>query len=274
MPEKDAVVARNQVRSVGAGPPLLLAHGFGCAQDMWRGMIPELSEEHTVITYDLTGMGKSDTTAYDLQRHGTLEGHARDAVEIVEALGLTGVTFVGHSVSSIIGVLASNMRPDLISRLVMIVPSPCYLNLDDYPGGFSREDIEGLLAAMDDNYIAWSQQFAPVVMGTPEEPKFEEELTQRFCLTDPTIARHFARVTFLGDNRADLSKVTVPTLVLQSHHDSIAPPEVIDFVRRAIKGSDYAQLDSHGHCPNLSSPKETSEAILKWLGTTVRVGHP
>lgn len=257
---------RNNVQSKGSGrPPLVFAHGFGCNQAMWRFVTPSFEADHQVVLYDLTGMGGSDTSAYDFDRHATLQGHASDLLEVCDDLGLSDVVFVGHSVSAMVGVLAAIQRPRLFSRLVLVGPSPRYIDDGPYVGGFKRADIEGLLETLDHNYLGWSSTMAPVIMGTPDRPELGQELTNSFCQTDPRIARHFAHVTFLSDNRADLPRVRVPTLVLQSSQDSIAPEAVGAYVHAKIPGSTFVQLRSTGHCPNLSAPAETVAAIQAFL---------
>jgi sigma-B regulation protein RsbQ len=257
---------RNNVHVTGSGgPPLVFAHGFGCNQAMWRFVAPAFEADHEVVLYDLTGMGNADTTAYDFGRHGSLQGHAADLLEICDALGLRQVVFVGHSVSAMVGILAAIQRPQLFSRLVLVGPSPCYIDEGGYVGGFKRADIEGLLETLDRNYLGWSRAMAPVIMGTPSRPELTQELTNSFCQQDPRIARHFARVTFLSDNRTDLPLVRVPTLVLQSSQDVIAPDAVGAYVHAKVPGSTFVKLRSTGHCPNLSAPDETVAAIRAFL---------
>lgn len=261
------ILARNNVKVSGlpAGPTIMFAHGFGCDQNMWRFVAPEFEATHRVVLFDLVGSGSSNLDAFDRVRYASLDGYARDVLEILDALDLRDVAFVGHSVSSMIGVLASNKSPEGISRLVLVGPSPRYIDDEGYVGGFSREDIEGLLESLDSNYLGWSASMAPVIMGNPDRPALGEELTNSFCRTDPDIARAFARVTFTSDNRADLARVTVPTLVLQCSEDVIAPYAVGEYVHRAIAGSTFVHLKATGHCPNLSAPEETTAAIKAFL---------
>jgi sigma-B regulation protein RsbQ len=261
------VLERNRVRvgGVPAGRPMLFAHGFGCDQEMWRYVAPDFEVDHRVVLFDHVGSGKSDLGAYDPGKYGSLEGYASDVVEICRALGLTDVVFVGHSVSSMIGVLAYEQAPELFGALVMIGPSPRYVDDGDYVGGFSRTDILGLLDSLDSNHLGWSTQMAPVIMGNPDRPELAAELTNSFCSTDPDIARQFARVTFLSDNREDLAAVRVPTLVLQCSADVIAPEGVGHYVHEQIPGSVLTQLSATGHCPNLSAPEETTAAIRAFL---------
>jgi sigma-B regulation protein RsbQ len=261
------VLERNavQVSGVPDGRPIVFAHGFGCDQGMWRFVAPDFEVDHRVVLFDQVGSGNSDLSAYDRDKYGSLSGYAADLVEICRELELTDVVFVGHSVSAMIGVLAFEQAPELFGALVMVGPSPRYVNDDDYTGGFSRADIAGLLDSLESNHLGWSAQMAPVIMGNPDRPELGEELTSSFCRTDPAIASQFARVTFLSDNRADLSAITVPTLVLQCSDDVIAPEVVGRYVHDAIPGSVFTKLAATGHCPNLSAPEETTAAIRAFL---------
>ena len=261
------VLTRNNVVEQGdrAGQPLLFAHGFGCDQNMWRFVWPRFEDDYRVVLFDHVGAGGSDLTAYDPQRYASLDGYADDVLEICRELDLRDVVFVGHSVSAMIGVLAAAAEPERFARLVLVGPSPRYIDDEGYAGGFSREDIEGLLDSMDSNYLGWSSQMAPVIMGNEDRPELGEELTNSFCRTDPEIARSFARVTFLSDNRADLAGVDVPALVLQCSDDAIAPEAVGRYVADQLPGGRFAMLDAVGHCPNLSAPKQTAEAIEEFL---------
>jgi sigma-B regulation protein RsbQ len=261
------VLERNRVtvRGVPSGRPIVFAHGFGCDQEMWRFVAPDFEVDHRVVLFDHVGSGKSDLSAYDPQKYGSLRGYAADLVEICRELELTDVVFVGHSVSAMIGVLAYLEAPELFGALVMVGPSPRYVDDGDYVGGFSRADIAGLLDALDSNHLGWSARMAPVIMGNAERPELAAELTNSFCRTDPDIARQFARVTFLSDNRADLAGVAVPTLVLQCTADVIAPEVVGSYVHEHIPGSVLTHLQATGHCPNLSAPEETTSAIRAFL---------
>ncbi len=261
------VIQRNCVSlgGVPSGRPMLFAHGFGCDQAMWRFVAPDFAVDHRVVLFDHGGSGNSDLSACDPQKSGSLRGYASDLVEICRELELSDVVFVGHSVSAMIGVLAVQQAPELFGALVMVGPSPRYVNDGDYTGGFSRTDIAGLLDSLESNHLGWSAQMAPVIMGNPERPELGEELTNSFCRTDPGIASQFARVTFLSDNRHDLSAVTIPTLVLQCSDDVIAPEVVGRYVHEAIPGSVFTKLAATGHCPNLSAPEETTAAIRAFL---------
>ena len=262
-----SVLERNAVRVSGvpSGRPILFAHGFGCDQGMWRFVAPDFEVDHRVVLFDQVGAGNSDLSAYDPDKYGSLRGYASDVVEICRELGLTDVVYVGHSVSAMIGVLALQQAPELFGALVMVGPSPRYVDDDGYTGGFTRADIVAMLDSLESNHLGWSAQMAPVIMGTPDRPELGEELTNSFCRTDPDIAHRFARVTFLSDNRDDLAAVTVPTLVLQCTDDVIAPEVVGRYVHEAIPGSVFTKLSATGHCPNLSAPEETTSAIRAFL---------
>ena len=246
---------------------MVFAHGFGCDQHMWRYVAPAFEDAFRVVLFDYVGVGGSDLSAYDVHRYSSLDGYASDVVEVCEALELTDAVFVGHSVSSMIGVLAARRAPERIGALVMVGPSPRYIDDDGYVGGFGPDDIDGLLASLENNYLGWSSQMAPVIMGNPDRPELGAELTESFCRTGPKIQARFARATFLSDNRDDLVEVTVPTLVLQCSDDVIAPEAVGRFVHRQIPQSTFVQLRATGHCPNLSAPQETIDAIEGFLGS-------
>ena len=260
------VAQRNNVRVSGRGSKtILFAHGFGCDQNMWRYMTPVFEESYQVVLFDHVGAGSSDVRAYDRQKYGTLDGYAADVLEICDELGLAQVVFVGHSVSAMIGVLAARRQPDRFDALVLIGPSPRYIDDEGYRGGFSREDIEELLSSLDSNYLGWSSAMAPAIMGNADRPELGAELANSFCRTDPAIAADFARVTFLSDNREDLSVVQVPTLILQCSDDIIAPPSVGEFIHATMPRSELVYLKAVGHCPNLSAPQETSDAMKAFL---------
>lgn len=244
---------------------MLFAHGFGCDQHMWRYAAPRFEDEFRVVLFDHVGAGKSDLSAYDPQRYSSLSGYAEDVVAIGTELGLRDVIFVGHSVSAMIGVLAAAVAPELFAKLVLVGPSARYLNDADYVGGFSAEDINDLLESLESNYLGWSSAMAPVIMGRPDRPELGQELVESFCRTDPAIARQFARVTFLSDNREDLAAVATPTLVLQCANDVIAPVSVGEFVRDRMPNASMVLLKATGHCPNLSAPDETVEAIEQFV---------
>ncbi|MFD9403940.1 alpha/beta fold hydrolase [Streptomyces sp. NPDC060011] len=259
---------RNNVSVTGRtdGPVVLLAHGFGCDQNMWRLVVPALAKDYRVVLFDYVGSGGADSSAWSEQRYSSLEGYALDVLEVCEELDLCDVAFVGHSVSAMVGVLAAAKAPQRFSSLVMVAPSPRYIDEDGYRGGFSADDIDELLESLESNYLGWSAAMAPVIMGNPERPELGEELTTSFCATDPAMARVFARTTFLSDSRDDLKKVTVPTLVLECSQDVIAPREVGEYVHAAIPGSRLVTLKATGHCPQLSAPQATAAAITEFLG--------
>lgn len=244
---------------------MLFAHGFGCDQGMWRFVEPSFRAGYRTVLFDHVGAGGADLACYDPQRYDTLGQYADDVLDICAELRLEQAVFVGHSVSAMIGVLAAIKAPQLFARLVLICPSPCYINDDDYVGGFSRDDIAGLIDFLDDNFVAWSGAMAPTIMGNPERPELGQELESSFCRTDPTAARQFARVTFLSDNRRDLSLLRTPSLILQAADDAIAPPAVGRYLHQALRGSTLVQLAARGHCPNLSAPQETVAAIHDYL---------
>jgi sigma-B regulation protein RsbQ len=244
---------------------MLFVHGFGCDQNMWRFLAPHFAATHRVVLVDLVGSGKSDLSAYDRTKYATLEGHARDMCEVLETLDLSDAVFVGHSVSAMIGLLAGLRCPGRIGAHVMVGPSPSYINDGDYVGGFERSDIEQLLETLEANYLGWSSNMAPAIMGTPGQPELAEELTNSFCRTDPEIAKHFARVTFLSDHRADLPKLQTPTLILQCSDDIIAPVSVGHYMRKHIPKSSLRIIDNVGHCPHLSAPSASVSAIEGFL---------
>lgn len=254
------------VGGVDGGQPMLFAHGFGCDQQMWRFVEPAFADRYRTILFDHVGAGQSDLSAWDAETYGSLRAYADDVLSIVHELDLHDVVFVGHSVSAMIGVLAANAEADRFASLVLVGPSPRYIDDDGYTGGFSQADIEELFGALDSNYLGWSSAMAPVIMGNPDRPALGEELTDSFCRTDPEIARQFAHVTFTSDNRADLEKVSVPALVLQCTNDVIAPEAVGRYVHDRIPDSDFVLLDATGHCPNLSAPDATIDAIEGFLG--------
>jgi sigma-B regulation protein RsbQ len=261
-----SVTRRNNVVMTGPEdrPVVMLAHGFGCDQNLWRLIAPQLAENFRVVLFDHVGAGRSDLSAWQPERYATLDGYADDVLRICRELELRPVVFVGHSVSAMIGVLAAIREPDRFSKLILVGPSPRYIDAAGYRGGFSKADIDELLDSLDSNYLGWSAAMAPVIMGNPERPELAEELAGSFCRTDPAIARVFARTTFLSDNRTDLPKVTVPTLILQCARDAIAPAEVGAFVHAEIPGSTLVTLPATGHCPQLSAPDATLAAIASF----------
>jgi sigma-B regulation protein RsbQ len=261
-----SVRQRNNVNVFGRGTqPMIFAHGFGCDQNMWRWITPAFEQDYRIVLFDHVGAGGSDLTAYSRHKYGTLDGFATDVLDICETEGLTNAVFVGHSVSAMIGVLAAIREPARFEHLILIGPSPRYINDGEYVGGFSRQDIDGLLEFLDSNYMGWSAAMAPVIMGNADRPELGAELTSSFCRTDPDIARHFARVTFLSDNRADLARLSTPSLVLQCSEDAIAPLSVGHFVQAHLPDSRLVVMRATGHCPNLSAPEETIAAMKAYL---------
>jgi sigma-B regulation protein RsbQ len=261
---------RNNVHVHGQGTStMLFAHGFGCDQNMWRFMAPRFADRYRVVTFDLVGSGKSDLTAYDPVKYDTLQGYADDILEIAAAFATGPVLFVGHSVSAMIGVLADLKAPGTFAAHMMIGPSPCYINDGDYVGGFTRADIESLLDTLDSNYLGWASSMAPAIMGVPERPELREELTASFCRTDPMIAAQFAKVTFLSDNREDIARLQTPALVLQSSDDFIAPMSVGEYMHRVMPRGTLRVVDNIGHCPHMSAPSASCDAIEEFLATVV-----
>ncbi|QJW90747.1 alpha/beta hydrolase [Spirosoma taeanense] len=261
------ILKRNNVNVSGKGTqPMLFAHGFGCDQNMWRYVAPAFEEDYKLILFDYVGSGQSDVTAYNPQRYNELTGYAQDILDICEALQLNNIIFVGHSVSSMIGILAAIQQPQRFEKLIMIGPSPRYINdQPDYIGGFERADIDELLDLMDHNFIGWANTLAPAIMGTPDRPGLGQELTQSFCSTDPVIMQQFARATLLSDNRQDLHKLQTPSLILQCANDIIAPLAVGEFMHSHLPHSTLRYMDATGHCPHMSAPTETVTLMNEYL---------
>lgn len=257
---------RNNVHVLGSGPAtMVFAHGFGCDQNMWRLLAPAYSKRYRTVLFDLVGSGGSDVSAYDRTKYSALQGYADDALEIVREFSQGPTLFIGHSVSAMLGMLANLRDPGRFAAQIMIGPSPCYINDGDYIGGFSRSDIESLLETLEGNYLGWSSNMAPVIMGAPDQPQLREELTNSFCRTDPEIAKQFARVTFLSDTRAELPQLTTPTLIVQCNDDIIAPVAVGEYMHRHLPRSTLSVIDNVGHCPHLSSPGPVASAIDAFL---------
>lgn len=261
------ILRRNNVKVSGRGPrAIMFAHGFGCDQNMWRYVAPDFEQDFRVVLFDYVGSGKSDIRAYDPQKYSTLEGYAQDVLDVCRALNLSDVVFVGHSVSGMIGLLASLKEPDLFDRLILVGPSPRYIDdPPEYRGGFGRADIDGLLDLMDKNYIGWASFLAPVVTKNADRPELARELEESFCSTDPRVARRFAEATFLSDNRADLPLARVRSLIMQCSDDAVAPTEVGQYLSRNLRGSTFRQLEATGHCPHMSHPEETVRVIREYL---------
>ena len=260
------IISRNNINRFGKGSqPIMFAHGYGCDQNMWRLVAPAFEEDYQIILFDHTGSGNSDENEYDFDKYDSLEGYADDIIEICDELELEDVILVAHSVSTMIGVLAAAKRPDLFSKLVLIGPSPRYINDEDYYGGFSQEDIDDHIETLESNYLGWSSSITPAISGNPNKPEVAEELHNSFCSMNPKIAKHFAKVTFLSDNREDLSRVKVPSLIIQCDPDIIAPVEVGKYVDEQLQHSCYIQLNASGHCPHLTAPELTIDAIKSFI---------
>ena len=265
--QQQDVERRNNVKVFGKGAqPMLFAHGFGCDQNMWRYITPHFEDDYRIVLFDYVGSGQSDLSAYDAARYGSLEGYARDVLDVVRALDLRDIIFVGHSVSSMVGVLAANEEPDRFDQLILVGPSPRYINDEGYVGGFERKDIEGLFEMMDRNFIGWANFMAPAIIKNADRPELGEELTASFCSTDPVIARRFAEATFLADNRADLEQVRIPSLILQCSDDMVAPVDVGHYLHGKLRGSTLRVMKAIGHCPHMSDPDETVALMRDYLG--------
>ncbi|MFD3003584.1 alpha/beta fold hydrolase [Pontibacter toksunensis] len=259
-------VKKNNVKVIGKGQkPMLFAHGYGCDQNMWRYITPAFEADYKVVLFDHIGFGGSDTTDYTKEHYDSLKAYAADVLEICRELGLQDVVFVGHSVSAMIGALAAIMEPERFSKLILISPSPSFINDGEYTGGFTKEDIQGLLNSLDSDYLGWSSTIAPVIMGNPARPELGQELVGSFCRSNLEIAKDFAHITFLSDNRKDLPQVKTETLILQCTDDAIAPLSVGEYTHRNIAGSKLVVLEATGHCPNLSAPEETVMAMKNFL---------
>ena len=271
-----SVQFRNNVHIIGTGATtMVFVHGFGCDQTMWRFLAPVFAERYRVVLYDLTGSGLSDWSAYDRAKYASLRGHVADLLDVLDACAAGPTVVVGHSVGASIALLATVAAPERFLAQVLVGPSPCYINDDDgYVGGFNREDIDGLLQAMEANFIEWSRKMAPAIMGAPNRPELGEELTRSFCRNDPAIAKHFARVTFRTDIRADVARSTVPALILQCSDDLIVPREVGEWLHRHLAHSTLRVIDNVGHCPHLSAPTASSQAIDTFLAQTLRYAAP
>ena len=260
------VYKKYNIKKLGKGRQVMLfAHGYGCDQNMWRFITPAFQDDYSLVLFDYVGAGKSDLSAYSTSRYDSLRAYAEDVLEICHHLKLTDVIFIGHSVSAMIGMLAAIEEPERFSKLIMVGPSPCYINDEGYTGGFERADIDGLLESLESNYLGWSTQMAPAIMANPDQPELGEELTQSFCSTDPEVAAQFAKVTFLSDARQELAALDIDTLVLQCSEDVIAPQEVGHYVHEQISKSELVILNATGHCPHMSAPRETIQAMKSFL---------
>lgn len=262
------VFKKNNINIFGKGTqPMLFAHGYGCNQEMWRLVTPAFEEDYQIHLFDHVGSGESQVEKYDFSKYKSLQGYADDLIDICDSLSLKRSVLVAHSVSSMIATLAAVSRPDLFDKLIMIGPSPRYINEGEYFGGFDQQDIDELIETLESNYLGWSSFITPVIVGNPEKEEYSNELHTSFCSMDPAIAKHFAKVTFTGDNRQDLQKLKTPTLIIQTHPDVIAPKEVGNYVHSQISNSELVQLDCSGHCPHLTAPDLVIEAIRNFLKT-------
>lgn len=265
------IIQRNNVKQLPHANPdapvIIYAHGFGCNQEMWQFLTPEFSSTHRQILFDYVGSGRADARAFDPVRYGSLQGYAQDLIEVCDALGLSkNVILIGHSVSCSIGILASIQRPELFSHLILVGPSPCFLNdPPDYSGGFERADLEALLELMDQNYIGWAHYFAPIVAGSDSDQPHTSQLADSFCSTDPIMARRFAQATFFSDIREDLKRCTTPSLILQHRHDSLVPIPVGEYLKAHLKDSTLEVLDVTGHCAHMSHPQLVASAVQQYL---------
>jgi sigma-B regulation protein RsbQ len=268
MSASDTVLRRNNVNVSGTAdaPTIVFAHGFGCDQNMWRFVAPAFAPSHRLVLFDYVGCGKSDRSAFTSTRYGSLDGYARDVLEVCDAAGVENGIFVGHSVSAMIGLIAALGQPDRFDKLVMIAPSPHYMNDPPYMGGFERRDLEELLSLMDHNYMGWASHLAPAVMGNADRPELTAELEQSFCSTDPVAAKAFARATFFADNRDDLTKSPLRSLIVQVRDDAIAPMSVGRYMNERMPKSEIVVVEASGHCPHMSHPDLTLAAIRDFIG--------
>ena len=260
------VFKRNNVTISGQGEKVILfAHGFGCDQNTWKYIKNAFTTDYKTVFFDYVGAGRSDLDFYDPQKYNSLDGYATDVIEICLALRSDNIIFIGHSVSCMIGVLASIKNPGIFKKLILIGPSPCYINTEGYTGGFDQDIIDSLFEVMEEDYIGWAQSLAPAIMGNQNDPELGKELADSFCSIDPTIAKQFARVTFLSDNRKDLPLVQVESLTIQCSVDTIAPLSVGEYVHQHMPNNTLTVLDAYTHCPHMSYPEQTIAAIRNYL---------
>ena len=264
----NSISLRNNIKVVGKknAPTLLLAHGFGCDQNMWRFILPALEPHYQVVLFDYVGSGNSLLTDYSQQKYSTLAGYAQDIKDVITELHLKDVTIIGHSVSSIIASIAAIELPDIIKKIVMVCPSPCFLNIPpDYQGGFEKSDLTELIALMDKNYIGWANYLAPLVMGNSQSPALIGELSGSFCSTDPLVAKTFANATFFSDHRAILKNIPCPVLILQSSSDTLASVNVGQYMADNIVQSEMAVIKAEGHCLHMTHPEIVSQYIIDYV---------
>jgi len=260
------VLKRNNVSIIGNSEKVMLfAHGFGCDQNAWKYIKDAFIADYKLVLFDYVGAGQSDLNSYDPKRYATLDGYAIDILEICEALKLEDVVFVGHSVSCMIGVLAAIRQPAIFKKLIFIGPSPCYINKGSYTGGFDQETIDSLFEVMDEDYISWARSLAPTIMANENGPELAQELADSFCSIDPDIAKDFARVTFLSDNRKDLPLVPVESLTIQCTDDIIAPLVVGQYINENTLKNTLTVIKAYGHCLHMSHPAQTIAAIRTYL---------
>lgn len=262
----NAIQKKFAIQTFGSGEnTILFAHGYGCNQSMWRYIVPHFRDRYKIVLYDLMGCGDSEIKYYDWSKYATLDGHAQDILEIIEGMSLSNVVFVGHSVSSMTGMLAAIQKPSFFSHLVMVCPSPCFLNDGDYIGGFTEKDFEPLLESLDSNYLGWTSAITPVISNRPDKPEVAEELKNSFCRNDPEIAKHFAKVTFSADHRKEVTLCATPTLIVQTVPDALAPVSVGEFMHKKMPNSVLKILNTPGHCPHLSDPEQLIQAMDEFL---------
>ena len=244
---------------------LVFVHGYGCDHSMWRFVAPQFADSYRVVQYDLTGMGKSDLDAYDFAQYRSLHRHAQDLVEILVHLDLEDCVLIGHSVGATIASLASSLCPTRISGLALVAPSPFFMNDGDYIGGFARETLDGLVDLMEQNFFGWTGQVTPLIAGDGDTGPATTELSESFCRTDPDIAKHFGRVTFLSDHRADMKLVTTQAIIIQCAHDTLAPVTVGHWLFGNMRDAQLAVIDATGHCPHLTAAEITTDQIRAFL---------
>ena len=258
---------RNNVHVIGEGErTFLLAHGFGCDQNMWQFLVPQLTGHGRLVLFDFVGSGRSDISAYSSERYSQLDGYARDVLEVMAHFADTPAVFVGHSVGASVGMIAADRQPELFSHLALVCPSPCFINdPPDYEGGFERSDLEELIDLMDQNYIGWAEYLAPLVAGADADQEIVGTLSGSFCSTDPIIARNFAMATFFSDQRALLPRIRQPSLILQSRTDTLAPVAVGRYMQQQIPNSHLVEVDAMGHCLHMTHPQQVSRALAQFL---------
>ena len=267
--QSNDVLVRNDVRVLGPvdAPVMLMVHGFGCDQSMFRRLVPHLDDTFRVVLFDHVGSGGSDIDAYDPGQYDTLDRYVLDLIEVCDALALEDVTVVAHSIGAMMAIDAAVRRPGLFARMVLLAPSPSYLDdaATGYVGGMSRRDVDELLDSLDDNHLAWASAMAPVVMGGDNPAELTGELEDTFCRVDPRVMRTFARVTFLSDVRDLLPSVAVPSLIVQCSRDALAPLAVGSYLHAHLAHSELVVLEATGHVPQASAPDETARAILSYV---------